>query len=180
MFKFVRHFFAIMVALATCLLLGVFFVGSQIAPDHSISVSVKLRADPESIAELIRDVENYPTWRSGVQIDNLLTRVGTSQFTETVGTETIQYRLEEQIPGEKFVATILDENLPFGGTWTFKICSQADGSTLVVVREDGVVRDPIYRFFAKYVFGYERTLSEYVDALARHFETENQSTAQRP
>jgi hypothetical protein len=36
----------------------------------------------------------------------------------------------------------------------------------VHIREDGVVRDVLYRFFARYVFGYTSTMEAYLNNLA--------------
>jgi hypothetical protein len=47
---------------------------------------------------------------------------------------------------------------------------EASGATMVRVREEGVVRAPVYRALSKYVFGHDSTLKKYLADLAASFE----------
>lgn len=55
----------------------------------------------------------------------------------------------------------------YGGTWSYQL-TEVDGGTRVEVSEDGWTDPPYFRF-AFWVFGRDRTISRYLDALvAKH------------
>ncbi len=65
---------------------------------------------------------------------------------------------------EDYVAAITDDTLPFGGRWTFDLSPEGAGTRVRIV-EDGEVRDPLYRFFARFVFGQTGSMIAWLDAL---------------
>jgi hypothetical protein len=67
---------------------------------------------------------------------------------------------------------IADPDLPFGGTWTYDITPDADGSRLKIT-EHGEVYNPIFRFMARCVFGHERTMKAYLSALEKKLASES-------
>lgn len=144
---------------------GVFTLGAMTPANHSVEASRKIAAPPERVAARIRDVAAYPDWRPGVGVEDLTAGADAISYVETAEGDRIAYRLTEPEPGARFVATITDETLPFGGAWTISI-EPAGAGARVHIREDGVVRDVLYRFFARYVFGYTSTMEQYLDSLA--------------
>jgi hypothetical protein len=153
-------------ALAIALLVGgVYALGAATPASHSAEATREIAAPPERIAARIRAVEAYPTWRDGVAVENVTVSADATTYVEIAEGDRIAYRLTEPETGARFIATITDETLPFGGAWTIDIAPTANGSR-VSIREDGVVRDLLYRFFARYVFGYTSTMETYLDNLA--------------
>jgi hypothetical protein len=67
------------------------------------------------------------------------------------------------------VTRIADPDLPFGGSWTYEIRAAEDGGSVVVITEDGEVRNPIFRFVSRFLFGHTATLDGYLRALGRKF-----------
>lgn len=61
---------------------------------------------------------------------------------------------------------IANDNLPFGGTWEFKIASQ-DNHTKITITEDGEVYNPIFRFISKYIIGHRKNVRLYLDDLSK-------------
>ncbi len=55
------------------------------------------------------------------------------------------------------VTRIAEKNLPFGGTWTIDIAPAPEGS-VVRVTEDGEIYNVIFRFAARYFFGYTESI----------------------
>ena len=54
--------------------------------------------------------------------------------------------------------------MPFGGTWTYRLEPTASGTRLTIT-EDGEIYNPTFRFVARFVLGYEGTMTRYLDAL---------------
>ena len=63
----------------------------------------------------------------------------------------------------------IDPGLPFGGTWTYEVAPVPGGSTLTIT-ENGEIYNPLFRFMARYIFGYEGTIETYMAALKKHLE----------
>jgi hypothetical protein len=82
---------------------------------------------------------------------------------------TITYEVTESVPPGRLVTRIADDGLPFGGTWTYQVTPDAGGSTLTVT-EDGVVRNPVFRFVSRFVTGHTATIDAYLTALAARLE----------
>ncbi len=78
-------------------------------------------------------------------------------FEETVAEE----------PG-RYQAKIADKNLPFGGTWTWEIAPTQTGCDVRII-EAGEVYNPIFRFVGRLIIGYDRTISDYLNALGKKF-----------
>src|SRR5262249_57135376 len=70
----------------------------------------------------------------------------------------ITFEEVEARPGAGLVARIADRTLPFGGTWTFDITPDPDGGSELRIREDGEVYNVIFRFMARFIFGYTSTM----------------------
>ena len=64
---------------------------------------------------------------------------------------------------------IADQGLPFGGTWTFDIAPAADGGSELRVTEDGEVYNVIFRFMARFFFGYTSSIETYLRDLGAKF-----------
>ena len=86
------------------------------------------------------------------------------------------YELVEDRAPSRRVTRIADKNLPFGGTWTYEITPAAEGSELRIT-EDGEVYNVIFRFMAKYVFGYTGSIEGVFRDLGKKFGEQPQTEA---
>ncbi len=111
-----------------------------------------------------------PDWRSGIRgFENLPPRNGHRSWAETdKHGHTIAYESIEEIPHQRLVTRIATENLPFGGTWTQEIKPLADGCELTIT-EAGEIYNPIFRFMARFVFGYSGSIEKYLKGLHNKF-----------
>lgn len=75
--------------------------------------------------------------------------------------------LESDAP-RRLVTQIADPNLPFGGTWT-TVITPADGESEVRITEGGEVRNPVFRFMSRFVFGLTATMDTYLRDLGKKF-----------
>jgi hypothetical protein len=120
---------------------------------------LRLRQSPEAVFDAIADVKSAASWRDGMTSSVFLNSAidGAPRFRQTDRNGTITYRIEESKRPNRFVTRIDDQSLPFGGTWTISITANGDATNVEVV-EDGEVRSSLFRFVARYVFGYYRPL----------------------
>jgi hypothetical protein len=80
--------------------------------------------------------------------------------------QTITYERIESRPPTLLKRVIADKNLPFGGTWTWRVQPQSDGC-LVTITEDGEIYNPLFRFAARFLIGYTGTIDRYLATLAQ-------------
>jgi hypothetical protein len=87
--------------------------------------------------------------------------------TKVSGPQEVPLRIERNEPPGLLVARVADPKLPFGGTWTYRIADAPGGSELTIT-EDGEVKNPIFRFMSKFVFGHYATMDAFLKALEPH------------
>ena len=73
----------------------------------------------------------------------------------------------EEDPPARMVARVLDEDLPWGGTWTWEVSPAANGARLTIT-ERGYVNNPIFRFIGTHFIGFNKTIDSYLRALDTH------------
>lgn len=146
----------------------VLFVGGMLVPrEHTATCTVELAAPPEQVFATITDWKELPTWNKNVTAVRALE--GGNGWVESWGSMTIPLRVEKSEPPRTFVARIVDDGLPFGGTWTHTLEKTPSGGTRLVTTEAGHISAPPFRFLAHFFFGYHRTLNEYQIALGAKF-----------
>lgn len=154
-----------MVAVGVTVLAGVvlWVVGSRLPVEHRATLSRTIDGEVETVWARIEQVEGWPDWQD-VEVD----RIGEDSVRVRQEGETLLYRLERPAP-RTLVTRIVSENLPFGGSWTWKAAGAGSGATVVTIVEDGEVYDPFFRFFARFVFGHEGSIRRALDALEASF-----------
>lgn len=148
-------------ALAVALLLMA-LIGMALPVGHQASRSAEIPAPPADVFALLRDVERYPQWRSGVtEVTVLDTTAGLPRFRETGEFGPIIFRVE-QADAPTFLRTRIDDpDQPFGGTWTY-VLVPSDSGTLLTITEDGEVYNPLFRFLSRVVFSQTATIETYL------------------
>jgi hypothetical protein len=142
-------------------------VGAMLPRGHHATRQARYRQTPEAIYAVLA---GPPTWRSGVKAWAALPeRDGHKQWWEqdSHGEKIVYELVEEQAPVRR-VTRIADETLPYGGTWTVEITPVADGGA-VRVTEDGEVRNAIFRFLSRFVFGHTATIEAFLRELGVRF-----------
>lgn len=152
----------------------VFAVGALLPREHIATGSVLIAHAPEEIWRVIRRVEELPAWRKSVTRVEIIEGPPESPtaWREYSGRDAIPLRLEQSTPSRSLTTRIMDEKLPFGGTWTIDLTPDGSG-TRVRVTENGFVNPPPFRFIAKFFMGHAATLRGYLADLARKFGTES-------
>jgi uncharacterized protein YndB with AHSA1/START domain len=151
------------------LVLVITIAGALLPKGHTATRRATFRQPATAVWSAITEIEKFPTWRRDLSsVERLPDREGRPVWREKGrnGTMTLE-QVEAQAP-RRFVGRIADKNLPFGGTWTYEL-SEADGATTLAITEDGEIYNPIFRFLARFVFGYATTLENYLKDLGRKF-----------
>ena len=145
-------------------------IGSLLPKAHSASRHATFHQSPETLWRVLTDRVAMPSWRTDLRAIERLPDLNGHEVWQETDRRGQKLRLEtlEAVPPRRLVGRIADPNLPFGGTWTYEITPVANGSTLRIT-EDGEIYNPIFRFVARFVLGYTRTMESYLRALATKF-----------
>lgn len=148
---------------------GMALVGSRLPQGHVGSRERTFAAPPEAVWTAITDVEAFPSWRSDVKrIERQPDRDGKPAWIGHTRSGRLPVVVERMDTARLLVVRIADPDLPFGGTWTFQL-APAPGGTRLTITENGEIYNPIFRFLARFVFGYDGTIASYLAALEKRF-----------
>lgn len=132
---------------------------------HSATVSRVVAGTPEEVWAVITDVEAFSTWRTDIdRAEHIEPRAGWPAWREEGPSGSLTFEMAGVEPPKRLVTEIVDEGLPFGGTWTY-VLEPSGAGTLVTITEDGLIYSPVYRFVSRFFLGYEGTMVTYLDAL---------------
>jgi hypothetical protein len=148
----------------------VVIIGLLLPKSHVAARSIALHRPPEEVFRLISDVKAAPAWRSDVREVELLEPVnGRVRFRENSKNGALTMEIVESNSPSRMVTRIADARLPFGGIWIFDIAPTTDGSHLNIT-ERGEIYNPVFRFVARFILGYNRTLNTYLQNVSRKFD----------
>ena len=127
---------------------------------HSVSGFDDLGAWAPDIANLTRvaDVNGLPSYETRAE-DNVVT-----------------FTFVEVSAPERLRVSLSSSDQAYGGEWIYELVA-VEGGTRVTITEYGWTEPPFFRFVLR-IFGYDRTIQRFLDALAkRHAVTGTGSTA---
>ncbi len=159
---------AVVVLIALIVLMAV--IGALLPRDHVAGSSITLPQPPDSVWRVVRDQDGVPRWWPAMATS--VHRVGPDgrdRWEQTLSGNKMTFVIEADEPPRRLVTSIeAAPGAPFGGTWTFDIAPEGTGSR-VTVTERGWIANPVFRFLARFVFGYYRTQESYLVALGKKF-----------
>jgi uncharacterized protein YndB with AHSA1/START domain len=146
-------------------------VGSFLPEAHTVSVSSEVPASAADVWSVLADPAAYPAWRHGVEKVDVLTDAAEAPllWRETAGRDAVTYRRLSSEPPRRLVVEIADEDLPYGGRWTYVLEPVGEG-TRVTITEDGVVHNPLFRFVSRFVIGHDATARSFLESLRARME----------
>jgi len=157
-------------AVLVAVIVIVFLVGWSLPVKHTATGEATFKSSPDSLYQLISDVDRFPQWRSSVKsVERLSDSAGKKRFREVGSDGTILYEVDSAVPGQRLATRIADKSLPFGGSWTHELIPHGDSTTLRIT-ENGEVYNPIFRFVSRFVFGHSATIEKYLADVRRHVE----------
>lgn len=137
--------------------------GALLPAEHTATREARLAAPPDRVYGLLTDVAAFPEWRADVREVEILS-TEPLRFRERGKHGDILFEEVERVRAERLVIRIADAELPFGGQWTYTLRADGD-ATRLRIREDGVVRNVVFRFMARFVIGHTATIDAYLQAL---------------
>ena len=144
-------------------------IGWLLTKEHTVTREARFHQPPEAVWKAITDIDAMPSWRQGLKsVKRLPDQNGLAAWVETTDSGVFPLETVVSQPPSKLVVRIADPKLPFGGTWTYEIAAAPPGSILRI-REDGEIYNPIFRFLSRFVFGYSGTIETYLKSLSRKF-----------
>jgi len=144
-------------------------IGALLPKSHVAARAAKFKQSPQTIWDTITDIAAVPCWRPEVQsVEKLPDRNGHPVWVEISKMGRLPYEITVYDPPKRFVTTIADDTLPFGGNWTYEI-SEAEGGSILTITENGEIYNPFFRFMARFIFGYHTTLEAYLKNLGKKF-----------
>lgn len=157
----------IVVGVLVLLLLVMMAIGARLPLAHTAARHVRLPVDRQRVWDTLTDVAAYSSWRPRVKRVEVLGTEPT-RWREFGKDGKITFAVEAADPPRRLVTRITDEKLPFGGSWTYDLEPDGDGC-VVTVTEHGEVRNLVFRFMSRYVFGHTATIDGFLTALGSHF-----------
>ena len=160
------------VGVLVVIVLVVVVIGYMLPQSHTAAMSAQYAAPPDSVWASITDAAAFPKWRPGVtQVEMLPDENGQRGWREHAAGDVVTYRVVESDPPRRLVARIADENLPYGGTWTYELAPAGTGTRLTIT-ERGEVYNPVFRFMSRFIFGHTATIDGVLRTLGtKHGET---------
>jgi uncharacterized protein YndB with AHSA1/START domain len=141
-------------------------VGLLLPRNHVETRSATVAAPPERVFAIVTNVADYPRWRRSLSAIEVQPPVdGRLRWVEVSGGDRLPLEIVERDAPRRVVTRITDPALPFGGTWTFELAPDGQG-TRVTITERGEIRNPIFRALARFVFGYATTMETWLADLA--------------
>ena len=145
--------------------------GGMFLPRQHVVTSEAVLSQPiDSVWMVVSDLDDYPGWWSDVK--SMERQIGDSARVSWIQRDAQGQELPIELvtvdPPRYMEARIANRQLPFSGTWSYSLESTASG-TRISVTEDGEVFNPVFRFLARFVFGYHGTIDRYIVALGSRF-----------
>lgn len=136
---------------------------SWLPVSHTAERSAEISAPPERIWEALTNVSAFPTWRPDV---TSVEQLPDQRWREHGKHGVITYRVMTAEPPSRLVVRIVDESLPFGGEWEYRV---VPGKVTIIER--GEIYNLFFRIMARFVFGYTKTIEAFLWALKQRVES---------
>jgi len=143
-------------------------VGAMLPRDHHATRKARFHVAPDALYAVLA---GPPDWRTGVKsFGELPEQNGRKRWwEEDTHRHKITYELVEAKPPERLVTRIAQPGLPFGGGWTFEIVALPTGGAELRIHEDGEIYNAIFRFMARFLFGYTGSIETCLRDLGAKF-----------
>jgi uncharacterized protein YndB with AHSA1/START domain len=150
-------------------LLAVQVVGMLLPREHVATSRARYAQPREAVWKAITDHARMTEWRTGLtRVERLDDEDGKPVWREESSFGPMRMRVDVAEEPARYVTTIADPELPFGGSWTY-VLEESGGSCRLTITEDGFIEPGFFRFLARFVFGYDATRDQYMRDLGAKF-----------
>ena len=144
-------------------------LGARLPVAHRATASATYGRSPDEVWRTLTAFDEHPHWRRGLKaVERVPDSSGETVKEISTKGEAMSFRTTELSNERRLVRRIVDENLPFGGSWTFEVVPHDSGSR-VTITEDGEVYNIVFRFVSKYVMGHHATIKAFLEDLGKKF-----------
>jgi len=152
------------------LAVAVIFGGGSLLPrEHHVAIKARFNQSAEELWRLVSDFEHAPQWNTHLQsAKRLPDRNGNEVWEENYDGKVFIFETTENTPPRRISRKILNDDLPYGGTWTFEVVPDGNGAILVIT-DEGFIDNPGLRFMAKFFMGQGATIAGYMQAFGRKY-----------
>ncbi|MEN8144132.1 MAG: SRPBCC family protein [Gemmatimonadota bacterium] len=159
-----RWIVLVLVALSLVVLVPI-GVGSVLPEDHTATSYVDLGLPADTVWSLVRDFQAYSSWWPDVRrSERLPDHEGREAWKHVQTSGELPLVIIEENSPSRLVTRILDEGMPFGGTWTYEL-AETEAGTRVTITENGSVYNPLFRFMSRFLMGHHGTMDRYLESL---------------
>ena len=143
--------------------------GLMIPRNHAASSAIELRAAPDSVWTVVRDIGGVPAWLPELERSTRrAASAGREVWDQSMSGWEMALVVTEDEPPRRLVTTIdVAPDAVFGGSWTYEVIPQQNG-TRVRVTEHGWIGNPVFRVITQFA-GLHGSLDQYLVALGRRF-----------
>ena len=158
----------LVIAIVAAISAVVVTIGSALPKKHHVSRRAHFNRSPVEIWEVMTDYAGQASWRTDVRrVERLPDRNGRPVWRETDRRgQALEIETVESVAPHRLARRIANENLAFGGSWTYEIGEYGEVTSLTI-SEDGEVYNPVFRFINRFIIGQTATLDAYLRALAK-------------
>lgn len=143
-------------------------IGALLPLRHHATRKARYRASPDALYAVLA---GPPDWRTGVKSFGVLPDQDGRRrwWEEDSHNQKVTYEMVDSKPPSRLAVRIAGAGLPFGGTWTFEIEPVTGGGSDLRIHENGEIYNVIFRFMARFFFGYTSSIEGYLRDLGVKF-----------
>lgn len=152
----------IVAAVIAALVIVVFIMGALVPEQHTVTATVDIPAPQSVVWARIEDVNQQPTWRTGLKaVQPLPPRDGHTCWLEIQSMGKMPLCESLAAAPSTRIVYIADPKLPFGGEWTYQLEPEGANITRLTITENGTVGPWFFRFVDHYFIHEDSQIKQY-------------------
>ncbi len=140
--------------------------GAMQPREHEVSRTITVDRPPAEVFAILQDAAAFPCWRTGVHAVEVAAD-DPVRFVEHSDDGEMSFVVEQRVPDRRLVVRIADEDLPWGGAWTYELAPTASGTSLTIT-ERGFVDNVFLRGLVTVFMDPSASISRFQTDLLAH------------